>query len=65
MKMNNIVLWFSLLEAVDQLQAEGKEFKIMPDEVVGKWGSNEAQDRVNFIKEDDGFIMKINPKEEM
>lgn len=63
--MNNIVLWFSLLEAVDQLQAEGKEFKIIPDEVVGKWDSNEAQDRVNFIKEDDGFIMKINPKEEM
>lgn len=65
MKMNDIVLWFSLLEAVDQLQAEGKEFKIIPDEVVGKWGSNEAQDRVNFIEEDDGFIMKINPKEEM
>ena len=63
--MNNIVLWFSLLEAVDQLQAEGKEFKFIPNEVVGKWGSNEAQDRVNFIKEDDGFIMKINPKEEM
>jgi hypothetical protein len=65
MKMNDIVLWFSLLEAVDQLQAEGKEFKIIPDEVVGKWGSNEAQDRVNFIEEDDGFIIKINPKEEM
>lgn len=63
--MKEIIIWCSLLEAVSQLNAEGKEFKVKPDEIMEKWGNNEAQDRVDFVEDEDGFTIEIKPEEEM
>ena len=53
---DKLILWFTILEAVDQLQSEGIEFKYSPDELMKKWGNDEAQSRVITDDTEDGEV---------
>ena len=59
MGMDMLILWFSLCEAVERLQAEGQKFEVNPDELANKWKADEAQDRVTFDETDEGIVINI------
>lgn len=63
--MNEVILWFSLCEAVEQLQAEGRNFEVDSDELIEKWNNEEAQERIKSNKDAEGIVTIEILKEEI
>jgi len=54
-----VLLWYSLCEAVDQLQQEGITFQAHPDYLMDKWHNTNLQERVKSEVNEDGITIKI------